>query len=76
MLLGTARNTATPKVVVGDDPIEAIHRESRDSAAVFLGFMPPEEGQEIAFGKNMTRLMDGLGTVLIVWSTGEVRLEA
>ena len=76
VLLGSARITATPRVVVGDDPIEAIHRESRDSAAVLLGFVPPEEGQEIAFGDKMTNLMVGLGTVLIVWSTGEVRLEA
>jgi amino acid transporter len=76
MLLRAARITATPRVVVSDDPIEAIHRESADSAAVFLGFMPPEEGKEIAFGENMTRLMEGLGTIIIVWSAGEVRLEA
>ncbi len=76
VLLGSARIEATAKVVVADDPVEAIHAESRNSAAVFLGFRPPPEGTEQAFGENMNRLMDGLGTILIVWSAGEVRLEA
>ena len=42
----------------------------------FLGFLPPEEGKEIEFGRSTKRFVEGLGTVVLVWSNGDVRLEA
>ena len=75
-LLNTARVQARVRVIVADDAVEAIRRESRRASVVFLGFMPPEPGQEAAFAARTGAMMEGLGTTVLVWSTGEVRLEA
>lgn len=75
-LLNSARVHATTHVIVADNPIDAIHSASKRAAVVFLGFMPPDPGDEAAFVARTQALIDGLGTTALVWSTGEVRLEA
>ena len=75
-LIEEARIEATPVVVVSDDPAAAIRETSASAAIVLLGFEPPKAGMEESFVENMNRLMEGLGTTLLVWSSGDVRLEA
>ena len=45
-LIRDARIDARAEVIVAESPAVAIHAASAGSAAVFLGFQPPEEGQE------------------------------
>lgn len=75
-LLAVARVTADVRVLVDDNPVALIRRTSNHAAVTFLGFLPPAEGEEVAFAEGTRRFLDGLGTVVMVWSTGEVRLEA
>ena len=75
-LLALARVQAHPQVIVADEPVQAIRERSQHASVVFLGFMPPAPGEEAAFAKRSSTLLEGLGTVALVWSTGEVRLEA
>jgi hypothetical protein len=75
-LLVDARVEATPVVLVGDDIARRIHETSGRSAVVILGFKPPPEGQRTAFAANMNRMMEGVGTALLVNSSGEMNLEA
>ena len=71
-----ARVDAEVTVLVADDPMATIKATSAEAAVTFLGFLPPEEGQEVAFGQASRKLLEGLGTVVLVWSNGDVRLEA
>ncbi|MDJ0521197.1 MAG: amino acid permease [Planctomycetota bacterium] len=75
-LLNVARVPADVNVLVNDDPVATIRQTSHHAAVTFLGFLPPQEGGEVAFAEGTRRFLDGLGTVIMVWSTGEVRLEA
>ncbi|MDA1196088.1 MAG: amino acid permease [Planctomycetota bacterium] len=75
-LLALARVKATVKVVVSTNPLAVIHETSARSAAVFLGFRPPAEGQEDAFFASSQALMEGLPTVISVWSAGDAFLDA
>jgi len=75
-LIHDARIEATPEVIIAQDPPEAIRQHSSRAAAVFLGFQPPEEGAEEAFLNGMGALMRGLGTTYVVWSAGDMHLEA
>ncbi len=75
-LLAVARVKADVEVLAADDPIRAIRETSQRAAVTFLGFLPPPDGREVAFAEGTERFLDGLGTVIMVWSTGEVRLEA
>jgi amino acid transporter len=75
-LLAVARVKADVRILVDDNPVAIIRRTSHHAAVTFLGFLPPAEGGEVAFAEGTRRFLDGLGTVVMVWSTGEVRLEA
>jgi len=75
-LLEVARVDADVRVLVSGDPIRTIKATSQESAVTFLGFLPPEEGKEIEFGRSTKGIVEGLGTVVLVWSNGDVRLEA
>ncbi len=75
-LLAVARVPADVRILVDDNPVQAIRETSKHAAVTFLGFLPPEEGNEVAFTEGTARFLEGLGTVVMVWSTGEVRLEA
>ena len=75
-LLSAARVAGDARILVGDDPVRLIRETSAEAAVTFLGFLPPPEGGEVAFTENTARFLDGLGTVVMVWSSGEVRLEA
>jgi len=75
-LLAVARVKADVQILVADNPVQAIRETSHRAAVTFLGFLPPDEGAELAWAEGTTRFLDGLGTVVMVWSTGEVRLEA
>ena len=56
--------------------MRTIKEASAESAVTFLGFLPPRDGWEAAWGVATRGLLDGLGTVILVWSNGDVRLEA
>jgi hypothetical protein len=75
-LLASARVEAEVKVLSGEDPIEMIKGASAASAVTFLGFLPPSEEGALAWGEATRGLVEGLGTVVLVWSNGDVRLEA
>ena len=75
-LIADARVRATPVVLVGDEITDVLHRTSEHSALTILGFQPPVDGAEAGFSRVMNNLMDGLGTVVMVWSAGEMHLEA
>jgi amino acid transporter len=75
-LIRDARIEATPEVLVADDFLETIHETSGRAAVTFLGFMPPEGQDDAAFIARMEKLMDGLGSAIIVWSAGGMHLEA
>lgn len=75
-LIRDARIRAEPGVVHTDDFAEALRRESRESALVFLGFLPPEPGEEAAFMERFRTLTADLPTVILVNSEGSARLEA
>ncbi|MCA8980403.1 MAG: amino acid permease [Planctomycetes bacterium] len=76
-LLETARIRAEVDVIIDPDPIAAIHRTSENAAVTFLGFqLPPEDQDPADFLAHSEELLSELGTVFLVWSTGEVLLEA
>ena len=75
-LLNDARIRATPVVVVADDFLSTIRHLSGDAAVVFLGFQPPPQGEEMTFFHHTNELMEGLPTVVNVWSAGDTHLEA
>lgn len=75
-LLQSARISATPRVVAADRFAHALHRESRDSALVFLGFLPPGRGEEARFLQRTSIWTRGLPTTLLVHSAGGVALDA
>jgi hypothetical protein len=70
----SSRINAQPLVVVDEDAIGAIHRTSRDSAEVYLGFNPPEEANEVAFHASMERWAGDLPRVVFVYSAGQMEL--
>ena len=73
-LIDTSRIPATPVVVVSDQVFEAIQETSKSAAGVFLGFSPPEEGNEAAFHSTMDRLAGDLSRVVFVNSAGGMNL--
>ena len=75
-LIVDARVRATPVVLVGERITDVLHQTSAGAALVLFGFQPPEDGAEEGFHRTMNDLMDGLGTVVMVWSAGEMHLEA
>ena len=75
-LLRTARIHASAEVIVSEDPLEAIHQASAGASVVFLGFIPPTRDEDAQWLERSQALLEGLGTAIFVWSTGDVRLEA
>jgi|FLOH01.1.fsa_nt_gi amino acid transporter len=71
-----ARVNAEVRIIVAADPMSAIRRMSVASAVVFLGMEPPEAGEEDAYFQRIENLTDGMGTVLLVSSSGRAVLEA
>ena len=76
-LLSEARIQGQVRVVVDDDPVEAIQRESEAASVVFVGLQLPDadESAEV-FVERYEALLTGLGSAVLVQSNGEVRLEA
>jgi hypothetical protein len=75
-LIEKARIPAEPNVVVTSNVGKAVRRESARSSMVFMGFNPPEKGDEADFLDRTRRFVDGLPTVMFVCSAGDVQLEA
>jgi hypothetical protein len=74
-LIELARIRATSEIVVTDDVAREIRERSAQAAVVFLGFGPPEEGEEKAFVEETTTLIEGLPNVILVSNAGDVSLE-
>jgi amino acid transporter len=74
-LVRNARIEATATVFVSDDFLATLRERSQHAAVVFLGFQPPEEGESGAFLERIDSMMAGLGTAIIVWSSGDASLE-
>ncbi len=75
-LIRDARIDAKPTVFVSDDFAATLQERSRHASVVFLGFQPPTDGDEAAFVARTDSMMRGLGTVIVVWSSGDASLEA
>ena len=73
-LCEVSRINAKPMVVVDENPMEAIHRTSAESAEVYLGFTPPAEGNETEFHQSMDRWAGPLQRVILVCSAGPMDL--
>ncbi len=71
-----ARIDATVEVIVSDDPAAQMCRRSRDSATVFIGFDPPEEGKGEFFADTYETVLEACHEVVLVHSSGDVDLEA
>jgi hypothetical protein len=69
-VLADAKLRADAKVLCQDnpeqDPFEIIKRESNDADLTMLGLKEPEEGEGVAFTTRVDRMLEGLGTVLLV----------
>ena len=74
-LIETARIRAVAQTIVDPNPIEAIPRESRHAAIVFLGFEAPAEGQERDFWERLEAMALDLPNVVFVDSIGDMSLE-
>ena len=75
-LLKGARIEGTTKVVVSSDPAAAIQATSRDAAWVFLGWEPPQVGDEEHFFHRTEELVGDLPRVALVHSAGGMKLES
>lgn len=75
-LIRSSRIPATPIAVIGDNAAETIHKHSRNAGVVFLGYMPPEESQDVKFFSRMDELAHDLGTVMFVNSAGGMTLDS
>ncbi len=74
-LLESSRIEATPSVVVSENISEAIQKTSSQAALVFIGFTPPNEGEEQKFIDSMENLVGSLPRVFFVNSAGGMELE-
>ncbi len=75
-LAASSRIVAEPRVFVSNNPIEVIHRESKESSIAVLGFELPDEGDEAVFFQQMERLAKGIPRTLFVSSIGNVKLDS
>ncbi len=75
-LLVSARVKATPHIVAAENIEEEMRRQSAEAAVVFMGFEPPEEGDEEAFMETITERMGSLPNVILVSSAGNASLTA
>ena len=74
-LASSSRIDAEPVAVCGEDVARTIQTASVSAAVVIIGFQPPEEGTELDFYSSVERLTGRLPDVLIVHSSGEIKLE-
>ncbi|MFG0247638.1 MAG: amino acid permease, partial [Phycisphaeraceae bacterium JB051] len=75
-LADTARIDAEIRTFIADDAVAKIKNVSSQSAAVILGFEPPEnQDADERFYQNMENLMTGLPRVLLVDNAGSIELE-
>lgn len=75
-LIAKARIEAEALIVVGENQVELIRTASRRAAVVFVGFQPPEKGDEAEFCSRINELVGDLPVVLAVWSSGDASIEA
>lgn len=75
-LLQEARIKGTTKVVVSNNPAQAIQETSRDAAFVILGMQVPKPGQEDEFYHRTEAFVGSLPRVALVQSAGGVQLES
>jgi len=76
-VLEAARISATPRVLVGDDPGVIISRESSEAAVVLLGLeLPSGDEDPIEYLVKRDVILSGLETALLVYSAGDAVLEA
>ena len=75
-LVEKARMEAETKVIVCDDFGRILHEESRDSAAVFLGFIPPDEEWQQQWYDSNHRKLEALPPTFMVCSSGDADLLA
>ena len=74
-LVEEARIQAQCLAIVSKRSFADVLREySADAAVLFLGFIPPEEGQERVFHENYRRMLAGLPMSFLVASAGDARL--
>jgi len=73
-LIAETRIQAEPRVIVKspDQSVhEVIHTCSRNAAVVFIGLNIPKSGSEAAYAEKLTKLSEGLRTVIFVRNAGE-----
>lgn len=75
-LVHGARIEAETLVYVHDDPAAVIREQSADAAVSFVGFTPPQSGEEVAFYERLESLVGDLSRVLFVHSVGPIALDA
>ncbi|BBM87850.1 amino acid permease [Candidatus Uabimicrobium amorphum] len=75
-LIHMSRIEATAQVVVAQDVTAAMRMTSARAAIVFMGFAPPEDGNEEQFFENTKRLSDHFSTTIFVSSAGGMELDA
>ncbi len=76
-LVESARVEATVEVVSSRTPFtKTLHAHSHDATLVFMGLSIPEPGEEEAFHSHFQELLEGLPSVILVHSVGEITLEA
>ena len=75
-LVAASRIDATVEIVLSDDIDAAIGERSGAAAVTFLGFTPPEEGETQTFFDALERMTASLEVAILVYSTGDVDLNA
>ena len=75
-LLREARIVGKTKVVVSENPIQAIQTTSHNAAFVYLGMATPEEGEDEEFLNRIETLVGDLPRVALVRSAGGMNLES
>lgn len=73
-LIDSSRIRATPLVVVGENVPATIQQTSAHAAEVYLGFQPPNEGDEQSFHGAIERIAGPLPRVILVCSAGGMQL--
>lgn len=74
-MIEAARMNANIHVLIADSPfIDLLHHHSSDAELVFLGFRAPDEQDARAFQARFSKLLDGMPSTLLVYSSGEADL--
>ena len=74
-LVEASRIPATSMVVMAEEPLVALRAASRHAAMVFMGFDPPEEGQEVVLFQRVESVVQDLPNVVLVHSKRSIELE-